>query len=286
MISEDLKRLLSQTESLPVEPTLWVSLQREIEPQNADMAQVAEIISRDMGMTSKILQLVNSAYFGRMRRISDPHEAVVFIGLEALKSLVLAYQIFGQYEGTRLPRPFHHGLWRHSLRTGLMAQSIARHENRDKDFVSDAFTAGLLHDAGKLVLMADDPRGYTEIVNCSQEEDTPLWRLERQALSATHSDVGGYLFWLWELPATIVEAIANHHRPQEVRWRELSTVAAVHVANNLARRGADEPVIGRGGDLELAYLQANQPANRLDQWREVCESAGEIPLDEEAPGKL
>jgi len=136
--------------------------------------------------------------------------------------------------------------------------------------VEDSFMAGVLHDAGKLVLVANMPDRYREILTLAHNNGCTVNEAERQVLGATHAEVGGYLLALWGLPQAIVEAISFHHEPGRQQARELNCLTAVHVANDLVHSAGEPETESR---LDAAYLHELQLANRLSLWQAACQKA-------------
>ena len=147
-----LKRLVSEIHALPTIPSLYLELLKALQDEDAPAERVAGIVSRDMSMSVKILQLVNSSVFGLPQPLSDATEAVIYLGVDTIKSLVLSLQVFSLFERVSV-KGFSYGeLWTHSLNTGVWSKRISEVENSDPIQVDQSFTAGLLHDVGKLVL--------------------------------------------------------------------------------------------------------------------------------------
>ncbi|MFO1512618.1 MAG: response regulator [Verrucomicrobiota bacterium] len=160
--NERLQKLIAQMDHLPSVPSLYSAIVEKMNDPEASLAEAGAIIARDIGMTAKILKLVNSAFFGLRREVASPAEAVAYIGLDTIKSLVLSLHVFSQYEPAE-PGDFSLGaLWTHSLSTGAAAKRIAQIEKMDRKLVDEAFVAGLLHDAGKAALAFNFPDQYGE----------------------------------------------------------------------------------------------------------------------------
>ncbi len=214
-------------------------------------------------MTAKILKLTNSAFLGLRREVIDPIDAVGYIGIEMLKSLVLVFEVFSHYEG-RPPAGFSiEALWSHSLATAITARAIAHAESADPGGVNQASLAGLLHDVGKLILAANLKDEYAEVVARSAKGAGTLVDCEREALGATHADVAGYLLGLWGLPTPVVEAIAAHHHPRECLPEGFCPMIAVHAADAIVhhQRG-DSP----GAPLDTQLLTELHLDERLPLW--------------------
>ncbi len=269
---ETLKGLVSQMESLPSLPSLYLELMRELESSETSIKKVGEIISKDMGMTSKMLQLVNSAFFGLRQQVSNPAQAVSFLGLDTIKALVPSFHVFSQFDQARSSNPFLNGLWDHSMAVGTYAKQIAQAENQEEKVTANAFAAGLLHDSGKLVLAANLREKYFQIQSEARDKKIPLIEAEQKTLGAdvTHARVGAYLLGLWGLPDPIVEAVAFHHCPRQCLGQSFTPLTAVHTANafeHAARTENDKEVVS---SLDLDYLMALGLGERVPTWQKNC----------------
>ena len=268
--NETLQQCISTLRSLPSLPSLYVKLMDELRSPSPSIAKVGDVISSDVGMTAKILQLVNSAFFGISQHVSSPTQAVNLLGLETIKALVLSAQVFSQFEAERLPPHLAKHLWKHSLATGAYARAIARIEDSDAQTSDHAFMAGLLHDVGKLVLAVNLFDRYSKALDLSQEERLPLINAELKTLGISHADVGGYLLGLWGLPDPIVEAVAFHHYPAECPAESFIPLTAVHAANvfehEMHADGTDVVSV-----VDPDYVSRLGLGNRLEAWQDICE---------------
>ncbi len=272
LVNERLQLLVSQMQSLPSLPSLYAELIKELEAPEGSIRKVGEIISRDLGMTAKVLQMVNSAFFGVRRHISSPTEAVSLLGLNTIMTLVLTIQIFSQFNEEPLPGFSPTALWSHSLRVGLFAKRIAQAAGQEVEVVKDSFTAGLLHDAGRLVLAANLPRQFVQALALARAEGISLCEAEQQVFETTHSEVGAYLLGLWGLPHPIVEAVAFHHRPGECLAPEFNPLTAVHVGDALECETQVTHLEWCPATLDLDYLTNLDLADQLAEWRKICSS--------------
>jgi putative nucleotidyltransferase with HDIG domain len=267
----NLKQLVSQMESLPALPALYTELVNLLQSPDASMQKIGEVIAKDLGMTAKILQLVNSAFFGIPRHVSSPAQAVSLLGLDTVKALVLTIGIFSKFDKERLLRLGIDSLWEHSIRTGAIAKGIAAREGMQKNQVDDALMGGLLHDVGKLILAENIPDKYGEILEQAQARGVFVHEAEQRCLGATHADVGAYLAGLWGLPEVIVEAIAFHHCPNECSVKTLSPLSIVHVADGLEKgskesTGKEEEFSG----IDSSYVESLGLEAHIPKWQEVC----------------
>jgi HD-like signal output (HDOD) protein len=273
--SEQLKGLVSQVQSLPSLPHLYVQIQEELQSPNASLQRVGQIIAQDIGMTAKVLQLVNSAFFGIQRRITQPCQAVSLLGLETVNAIVLSVKLFSSFDSALMGRAHLTSLWEHSMATARLAKRIALAEPDGRGLANYAFMGGLLHDAGKLVLATDLATAYGEALALAEAERLADWVAERRALGATHAEVGAYLLGLWGLPDPIVEAVAFHHTPSECAGRAFSALTAVHVANAFDQESRHVADLSPMPYLCEDYVTALGRGARLPAWRELAGAAAE-----------
>ena len=268
--NEALRAVISKIDSLPSLPTLYSDIMAELSSSEASIKKIGEIIGSDMAMTSKILQLVNSAFFGLRQRVARPDQAVLLLGLDIVKSLVLSLQIFSQFTMPKMFFSTVSRLWQHSLVTGKLAKQIAAAEKVSKEFEDQAFMAGLLHDCGKLVLLANFPEPMQRVLTDSQKTGASELALEEKAFGVTHAPVGAYLLGLWGLPGAITSAILYHHSPGGASEKKFSVLTAIHVANHLDH-GPRPPLADprANGMLDTAYLSQAGVLEKWPLWAEL-----------------
>jgi putative nucleotidyltransferase with HDIG domain len=264
----NLQRLLSQLGSLPSAPDLYLKLLSELRSPNASIHRAAAIISTDPGMTAKLLQLVNSAFFGIQQHVADPQRAASILGLNTITALVLSVKVFSEYDETKMKAAGLSGLMHHSLQVATHARSIAKDVGVGRQEEEDAFTAGLLHDVGRVILATSLPNRYRKVVNLLTPGRTTVFEAEQAIFGASHAEVGAYLLGLWGLPDSIVEAVAYHHRPDAMFARGFAPLTAVHVANCLAHeRQAQAASHGLPSPLDIPYLTAVGHAGSTEHWK-------------------
>jgi HD-like signal output (HDOD) protein len=277
---QKVKKVIAQVKSIPSLPTLYLDLQREMQSENASLDTAAEIVSRDPGMTSKLLQLVNSAYFGLARKITSPNEAVLYLGVETIKSIVLSLQLFSYFDRSRIQACNMALLWEHCWTTGVLAKRLCSAESRDTQMADQSFTGGLLHDIGKMVLAANLPELYRASSLMALHKGLSAAEAERITFGCDHAEVGGYLLGLWALPDPIVDAVTYHHCPAWSTASGFSPVTAVHVANSLRQnRQANAP---RESQADLDYLASLGLLDRYAEWQEICWGQSSVPATDEA----
>ncbi len=268
LANESLKAVISGIETLPSLPELYQEIMEELQSGDPSIQNIGRIIEKDVGMTAKILQMVNSAFFGLPRHISSPQQAVALLGLETVKALVLSVQVFSQFDGKKIPRKFMDSLWKHSMATGSLVRVILKCEEVDKETADDAYMAALLHDIGKLILAESFPEKYQAIIKEVAAQKIPIRHKEQEVFGTTHAQVGAYLMGLWGLPDNMVEAIAFHHVPNECPVERFVPLIAVHVASALEHQGSSE--IDYGEEISREHLCRLGLEERLEQWESLC----------------
>ncbi len=265
---EPLRRLIAEIRTIPSLPGIYQELVSALQSPHASAEAAAAIISKDMAMVTKILQVVNSAYFSLRRTISSPAHAITLLGIDSVKSLVLSLQVFSQFsQPDQLPVSID-ALWRHGLATGTKAKTIAKAEGLGSLGVEGAFIAGLVHDIGALVLATNFPDVYGEALKISRAERLPPCTVERRLFGATHGEVAGYLLGLWGLSDGVVEAVTYHHDPVSRAKPGCSVLTAVYAANSIDEE-ADAGLIQESRTaLDEGYLSACGLTDRVTTWRE------------------
>lgn len=266
---EVIRQAIGDVEALPAAPRTYAALVAKLNEPMSTPEDFARIVERDPAVSAKLLQIVNSAFFGAPTKMANVKGAVVFLGVNTLRQLVLSIEAFRGMTPDRARQV--EALHRHSLLVGSIARAIVD----DRDRAEDAFTAGILHDVGLLVLMTK-VQGYVGRMLVNASDGKPVHTAERALLGLDHGEVGGYLLGLWGLPYPVVEAVACHHNPSRVTQVSFDVVAAVHVADQLAHEVAP-PLFDRPeqSPLDEAYVDRLGQKHNLARWRNLAQRLAE-----------
>lgn len=269
---DSLAALIPEITNIPSFPALYFALIDELGRKEASTKNIARIISKDPSMTASIMRITNSPFFGLMRRITDPAEAVAYLGVDSIKTLALTTHVFSHYRHSSVSGFRIETLWGHSLAVSVCVREIVRAETENKEARNNAFMAGMLHDIGVLLLAANFPEEYGEILKTARTSKLAIHEAEDEIFKATHSQVGGLLLCSWGLPHDVVEPILFHHNPHVLKARERNlTLAALCAANYfVARHQAYAESAYVIAEMDGDYLLASGFGDRIDAWRDIC----------------
>ena len=269
-----LKALVGGLQSLPSLPDLYLELIEVMRTPDASLRDAARVISRDPGMSAKVLQMVNSAFFGLPRHVGSVDQAVVLLGLDNVRGLVLSAKVFSQFDGRHSALDIA-AMWQHSAQVGALARRIARDLELDGKQTDHAYMAGLLHDIGKLTLYANASHAarMVEAMVRSGVYDEP--QAEQELFGCSHADVGAYLLGLWGLPGAIVEAVALHHDPLRGARHEPGPLTAVYAADLLLDRTTPDENAA-ASIVADAYLCALGLGGHGERWQTLLDETREV----------
>ncbi|MBW1717996.1 MAG: HDOD domain-containing protein [Deltaproteobacteria bacterium] len=229
---ESLFRQIETQKHLPTLPHILLKLIDACKQDEENLKKVSKIIENDPSLSSKILNLVNSAYYGLPNRIEGMYRAVVLVGTNAIKNIAICASVYEVFDQTHGNSVFNlKSFWWHSLKCAVVAKLIAgkiHYTNPD-----EAFLSGLLHDIGKLVFWVNFPEQYRKLLETCKDQPDLLLEGERQ-LGATHSEVGAWLIRRWNLQSFLADSILYHHEPKNRILNALPLVQIVYVANALS----------------------------------------------------
>ena len=229
------KKRIQLVKNLPTLPGMIDQISRAVDSKRFSMEDIGKLISRDQVLTAKILKLANSAFFGFSRKVGSLTQALVLLGFDVVKGLILTSSVFDLMKNKA------GGLWEHSMGVATAASLIA--QEIEMEDVEEVSLAALLHDLGKVVLRAHMPEDMEKINRLVEEQKKSVREAEWEVLGFDHSHVGQWLAESWKLPENLTEPIRWHHQPAEARKAPRFT-AIVHFSDILVRGYG----YGDGGD--------------------------------------
>jgi len=258
------EQVAARLKQLPSLPAAVTELLASFDNEDIDVTRIAHQIAHDQGLTARVLRVANSSFYGLQSRVGTINEAVVVLGFRAVRSMVLAVGMSGAFRIDQCPGFDARAYLRHCAAVGLLARGLAGGVGQNPEL---AFTGGILHDIGQLVLAANFPVQYAEALAYRHKHDCFLVVAERDVLGLDHTEVGGMLSDAWRFPPALHAAVAEHHQPAAAECGSLADL--IHVADTLAHglglaHSADEMVmplertawlrLGLDGDKIIAAL--------------------------------
>jgi HD-like signal output (HDOD) protein len=271
--SPRIRAIVASVGTLPGPSHIYMEITRAIASDEASARAIAAIVAQDPALSAKLLQLVNSSFFGLGRRVSGMEHAISLLGLTRLKSLIVSAQILDHFSSVPPIAGFSiNRLLQRSVITAQLARFISQAELQTGDRPDQAYSAGLLHDVGLLVLAARQREGFREALRCVREDGLSICAAEQAVWGATHPEVGACLLELWGLPPRIVEGVLLHHRPSDTDFDGVCALTAVHAAAALwAKLEPLETIRNEEAhfvpELDVAYLARIDRLTRVEEWR-------------------
>jgi putative nucleotidyltransferase with HDIG domain len=262
-------KVITSIKKLPSLPSLYLQLVNEMNSPDSSLKKISTIIAHDITMTAKILQLVNSAFYGLPSKVNNLQHAVTILGTNTLKSLVLFESVFSEFDtDTRSPISLDQ-LWSHSIAVGNLARYIARKAGSDAQTLDDAQVAGVMHDIGKLIQLKI-PDFFEQKAD---KEKAGLASLEAEyaILGSSHAELGAYLLGIWGLPDNIVQAVLYHHVPSRLTMPTFNALTAVHIANAFLNAAPGKIGKKTNPPLDLKYMEVLNMSDKIDAWLELCQ---------------
>ncbi|MEA1923318.1 MAG: HDOD domain-containing protein [Pseudomonadota bacterium] len=229
-----MEEIIAAVDEMPPFPQVVQRAMQALAEPEYEVSGLVDILKVDQAVTANILKLCNSAYFGLPRKVSSLKEAVVYLGANQLRQLLLSGAASKIYEKPNAGYAvFADELWRHALATAVMAQVLRRHLRLKID-ENMVFTAALLHDVGKVVLSTFVADKYLAIESMVESGEYSFQEAEKEVLGFDHAEIGGKIAESWDFPPAIVAAIAFHHKPYRAPKEFRLLAELVALANNLA----------------------------------------------------
>ncbi len=243
----EIRRIVGSVSELPSLSSTYTCLMKAVNDPHSSINQVAEIIAEDIGMSAKVLQLANSAFFGLAQKATSLTSAATYLGMATIKNLALASEAFRVFvPDARIPQSFCESIQEHSQRTSAISAKLPV----DRGIRDVTVVAALLHDIGSLILACKMPEEFCAARAMATERGCRIFEAEEELLGTSHAEIGAYLLGLWGIPSLTVEAVAHHHKPTRIPHSGFDSTVAVYVADLLAHELDAHPQGATGLEIE------------------------------------
>lgn len=267
----ELHARIAKVKTLPSPPDIYNQIILELQSETASIDIIAKLISKDVSLSAKLLQIVNSAFFGLPQHAESVAKAVNYLGLNTVQGLVLTAGVHDQLKDAGIPEALLESIFNHSIAVGGLAKKTAIEIGLQQVDSDNALVAGLMHDVGKLIMLANFKDEMSAAIRIAQEKSIEPYLAEEEILGANHGEIGAHLLSLWGLHDPILEAVAFHHAPHQAVHSGKNILTAVYIANMI-----DNCKPGDGGEfltsLDTEYLEALDLIDQLPHLQECCKS--------------
>lgn len=277
IIDRGLQQLVTSIKSIPSLPQAHHDLLKALEDDRRAGDSIAQLIGNDPGLSVKVLQLANSAFFGPGHAVTSLKEAVSCLGTEILKAIVLSQSVFRRYESLQHPEVDLKKVWSHCWETGCLAQRLCREKRLPHQAGEEAFLAGLLHEIGRFLLLDNFPDQFQSACEGAAHSHKSLTACMREVLQTTPTEMSAYVLELWGLPGSVINSISHLDEPEQETPPNFSLTSALYIAKHIASKKcpADSfPV----EDWKTEYLQSIGCADEVPAWEQRALEAEEANL--------
>lgn len=268
IIDKKIKYKLSSITNLPTLPTVYFDIIEEFNSPNFSIDVISNLISSDVGMSTEILKMINSPFFGISDRVTSIKQAVTLLGSEITKGLILTAHISRAFSSDEEKFPI--STWEdHSYLVAIFAQTIGEYEGLSKKDCDNLYIGGLLHDIGRLILATKFSEEYKDVISIANVSQKALYEIEKDTVGISHTIIGAYLIGLWGIPSEIVDIVAFHHDPSAYGGINQQIIDIVSMADILTF----EIIPAFSEDVESKHyskFQYTQDKKTADKWKKVC----------------
>ncbi len=233
-VKNKLDKLINRARDIPTLPSVVLQVNRVLRDDTATIERVGETIERDPALTSKILRLANSSYYGLSYHIDTLAKAITVLGFNTVRNLAVTISLFKIFDKSIPFSLDFKGLWQHSLGCAIASKALTN-KKKDPILQEKTFIYGMLHDIGNLIISENLPAEMGMIMErLGRNKTLTLYEVEKEILSFTHSDVGAFVAERWHFPPELTDTIRLHHNP-EIAKKHHETVYAVYAGNQIAK---------------------------------------------------
>lgn len=253
--NDKLTQLINSFDELPIMQNVYIELLHLLQTPDVPLKKIGDLISKEYSLTAKVLQVANMSIFAHLGRINNPQQAVVFLGTNVIRAVILYLQVFSFDTNNPKEFKFINQLESHCLQVSELARKISSKNQSNNEINDDTFTAALLHDIGKLIIITKTNK-LNEILEYSEKNRCEIWKAELEILGTTHAEIGAYLLSLWGFPSSVVNGVAYHHQASKSKSKEICPLTFVHIAESLIHQNklVDESVFYE--KIDSAYINS------------------------------
>jgi HD-like signal output (HDOD) protein len=268
MEHQGLRELVTGLRSLPSLPHIYYSLLKELRDERHSIDTIAQLVAQDAGLSSKLLQVANSPLFGRGSLVSSPFEAVLCLGSEMVKAVVLSQEPFRHYGKIQCPEIDVPRLWNHCWEVAHLVQRICLERQLSQANADEAFLAGILHEIGKLILIDSFPQQFQAACQDARQAGAPLTPFLVRTFHAAPAQLAAYLLELWGLPSAVIQAVACQEHPENDPSGQFSLATALYIADQVVSRKSPPDAFAIP-DWNRECLEAVDCESDLAVWQEL-----------------
>lgn len=277
--SERYRRVIEGIENLPALPAIVTKLLQVVNSTDASAEDAAQVIQQDPALTSKVIRLANSAFYGMPRSVSSVSSAVVILGFNVIRSVSLSASIMKMFVDPAKRAISRDSFWKHSIITAIAAKEIVHHLMSYRLYDPEgAFCAGILHDIGKLIFNEYIPGDYAELCGVCKQRGIPMRDAENELLGINHAEMGRILADKWALPLDLELSMVFHHNPDKSdEINDLLNV--VHLADHVAHEAGADIFEGEATTPEWQETRENLHVTNdvYENIKTICKSAAAGP---------
>jgi HD-like signal output (HDOD) protein len=266
MEHQGLQELVTELRSLPSLPHIYYALLKELRDERHSVNAVAQLVAQDAGLSSKLLQVANSPLFGPGSLVSSPFDAVMCLGNDMIKAVVLSQEPFRHYAQIQCPEIDLPRLWDHCWQVAHLVRRICLERQLPQTNADEAFLAGLLHEAGKLILIDNFPQQFQAACQAALQARAPLTPFLLRTFHAAPAQLAAYLLELWGLPTAVIQAVSCQEHPENDPSGQFGLATALYIADQVATRKSP-PDSFAIPDWNAACLQALDCEPDLAVWQ-------------------